>query len=82
MKSVVVIGSGIMGAGIAAGFIAQNIPVVILGRSKEKAEDCLDKAISLAKKIGVVRDNATKEEADIKKQQFVGVLEDWQDWNK
>lgn len=82
MKSVAVIGTGIMGAGIAAGFIAQNIPVVILGRSKEKAEACLDKAISLAKKIGVVGDNATKEEADIKKQQFVGILEDWQDWNQ
>ena len=48
MKSVAVIGTGIMGAGIAAGFIAQNIPVVILGRTKERADACLDKAISLA----------------------------------
>lgn len=82
MKSVAVIGTGIMGAGIAAGFIAQNIPVIILGRSKEKGDACLDKAITLAKKIGVVGDGATKNEADLKKQQFVGVLEDWQDWGQ
>ena len=80
MKSVAVIGTGIMGAGIAAGFIAKNIPVVILGRSKDKADACLDKAIALAKKIGVDGDNATKDEADMKKQQFVGVSEEWQDW--
>lgn len=80
MKSVAVIGTGIMGAGIAAGFIAKSIPVVILGRSKDKADACLDKAITLAKKIGVDGDNATKDEAEMKKQQFVGVLEEWQDW--
>ena len=40
----------------------------------------MDKAIALAKKIGVDGDNATKDEADMKKQQFVGVLEEWQDW--
>lgn len=82
MKFVAVIGTGIMGAGIAAGFIAQNIPVIILGRSKDKADACLNKAIALAKKIGLVGDNATKDEADIKKQQFLGVLEDWQDWGR
>ena len=80
MKSVAVIGTGIMGAGIAAGFIAKNIPVVILGRTKDKADACLDKAIALAKKIGVDGDDTTKDEADMKKQQFVGVLEEWQDW--
>jgi len=80
MKSVVVIGSGIMAAGIAAGFIAKNVPVVILGRTKEKADACLDKSIALAKKIGVDGDNATRNEADIKKQQVAGILEDWHDW--
>ena len=82
MKSVAVIGTGIMGAGIAAGFIAQNIPVAILGRSKDKADACLDKAITLAKKIGIHADNAAKEDFEIKRQQFAGVLEDWQDWNQ
>lgn len=81
MKSVAVVGTGIMGAGIAAGFLAKSIPVIILGRSKEKADACLDKAISLAKKIGVDGDYATKDQADIKKQQVVGVLEEYQGWN-
>ena len=81
MKSVVVVGTGIMGAGIAAGFLARSVPVVILGRSKEKADACLDKAISLAKKIGVDGDYTTKDQADIKKQQVVGVLEEYQGWN-
>ena len=81
MKSVAVVGTGIMGAGIAAGFLAKSIPVIILGRSKEKADACLDKAISLAKKIGVDGDYATKDQADIKKQQVVGVLEEYQEWN-
>ena len=81
MKSVAVVGTGIMGAGIAAGFLAKSVPVIILGRSKEKADACLDKAISLAKKIGVDGDYATKDQADIKKQQVVGVLEDYQGWN-
>ena len=81
MKSVAVAGTGIMGAGIAAGFLANSVPVVILGRSKEKADACLDKAISLAKKIGVDGDYATKDQADIKKQQVVGVLEEYQGWN-
>ena len=70
-----------LGAGIAAGFLANSVPVVILGRSKEKADACLDKAISLAKKIGVDGDYATKDQADIKKQQVVGVLEEYQGWN-
>ena len=81
MKSVAVIGTGIMGAGIAAGFIAQNIPVVILGRSKDKADACLDKAITLAKQIGMTGESAHKEEADIRKRQLTGILEDWQDWS-
>jgi len=82
MKSVAVIGTGIMGAGIAAGFIAQNIPVAILGRSKDKADACLDKAITLAKKIGIVGEGASKEEADIRKHQLTGIVEDWQNWNQ
>ena len=82
MKSVAVIGTGIMAAGIAAGFIAQNIPVVILGRSKDKADGCLDKAIDLARKIGLAGDNASKNDADLKQQQSFGVLEDWLGWDQ
>ena len=82
MKFVAVIGTGIMGAGIAAGFIAQDIPVIILGRSREKADACLDKAIALAKKIGMMGVNSSKSDSDIKQQQLIGTLEDWQDWNQ
>jgi len=82
MKSrVIVIGTGIMGAGIAAGFIAQSIPVVILGRSMEKADACLDKAIALAKKIGMDGVDALKDTTQIKKQHAIGILESWQDWS-
>jgi 3-hydroxybutyryl-CoA dehydrogenase len=45
--------------GLPQGFWLKSVPVVILGRSKEKADACLDKAISLAKKIGVDGDYAT-----------------------
>jgi 3-hydroxybutyryl-CoA dehydrogenase len=38
-----------MASGIAAaGFIAKSIPVVILGRSKEKSDACFDEVITLA----------------------------------
>jgi 3-hydroxybutyryl-CoA dehydrogenase len=82
MNYVAVIGSGIMASGIAAGFIAQSIPVVILGRSKDKADACLDKAISLAHKIGLAGSNAQKDAAAIKSEQSIGVLEDWSSWEQ
>ena len=41
MQKIVVIGTGTMAAGIAAGFIAEQYSVVILGRTLEKAESCL-----------------------------------------
>ena len=79
---VAVIGTGIMAAGIAAGFIAQSIPVVILGRSKDKADACLDKALLLANKIGLVGPNAQKEASTLKAEQSTGLLEDWSNWNQ
>ena len=51
MDRIVVIGTGTMAAGIAAGFIAEGLPITILGRSSEKASACLDKAIGLATHI-------------------------------
>ena len=81
MSYVVVIGTGIMAAGIAAGFIAQNIPVVILGRNKEKADACLDKAMTLAVKIGMAGANATKDITLVKADQTTEVLEKWAHWN-
>ena len=81
MKYVAVIGTGIMGSGIAAGFIAKSIPVVILGRSKEKADACLDKAITLAEKIGLSGANSLKESAAIRAAQTTEIFEDWTNWS-
>lgn len=81
MSYVAVIGTGIMAAGIAAGFIAQSTPVLILGRSKEKADACLDKALSLAEKIGISGDYSTQSQSAIKAEQTSEVLENWSDWN-
>ena len=81
MKYVTVIGTGIMGSGIAAGFIAKSIPVVILGRSKEKADACLDKAITLAAKIGLSGANSLKESAAIRATQTTEILENWTNWS-
>lgn len=83
MKSyIAVIGTGIMAAGIAAGFIAQSISVVILGRTKEKADACLDKAITLAFKIGLAGANTQKEIAAIKLEQSISLLEEWSNWDQ
>ncbi len=81
MKYIAVIGTGIMGAGIAAGFIAQSIPVVILGRSKEKASACLDKALTLSLKIGLKGSNAEKDQVQIKAAQTAEALESWSAWD-
>ena len=82
MNYVAVIGTGIMAAGIAAGFIAQSIPVVILGRSKEKAGACLDKALLLANKIGLAGPNTQKDASTLKSEQSTSTLEDWSDWDQ
>lgn len=77
---IAVIGTGIMASGIAAGFISKSIPVVILGRSKEKSDACLDKAITLATKIGLSGANAQQDHADILAAQTTAVFEDWKSW--
>jgi 3-hydroxybutyryl-CoA dehydrogenase len=82
MNYVAVIGTGIMAAGIAAGFLAQSIPVVILGRSKDKADACLDKALTLAQKIGISETYASQSQDTIKGGQKTEVLENWSNWNE
>jgi 3-hydroxybutyryl-CoA dehydrogenase len=49
MQKIVVIGTGTMAAGIAAGFMAEGFSVVILGRSMEKANSCLTKGLALSR---------------------------------
>jgi 3-hydroxybutyryl-CoA dehydrogenase len=77
---VAVIGTGTMAAGIAAGFISHNIPVAILGRSKEKSSDCLKKAIQLAMKIGMHGGNASLDAATIEEAQVSTTMEAWDSW--
>lgn len=76
-----VIGTGTMAAGIAAGFIAHNTPVAILGRSKEKARACLKKAISLAIKLGLHGENASKSDIDIEAAQVSELFTEWDGWS-
>ncbi len=47
MAYVTVIGTGTMATGIAAGFLEARVPVVVLGRTQEKAQQCLTNAIAL-----------------------------------
>ena len=82
MKNVVIIGTGIMAAGIAAGFISQSVPIAILGRSKEKSAACLKKAILLSKKIGINGANANKNDAELETSQSHGELSSWQEWDQ
>lgn len=81
MKYVAVIGTGIMASGIAAGFIAKSIPVVVLGRSKEKADVCLNKAVTLAINIGLVGTNSLQDSSAIRSKQTTAILEDWSNWS-
>ena len=51
MGKVVVIGTGTMGIGIAAGFLAYGTDTVVLGRTPEKAEKCFEAIKSCANSI-------------------------------
>ena len=51
MSKVVVIGTGTMGVGIAAGFLASGADTIILGRSTDMALACLDSIRTLAQSI-------------------------------
>jgi len=82
MKNVVIVGTGTMAAGIAAGFISQSVPITILGRNKEKSTACLKKAILLSKKIGISGANADKDDIELEVSQNHGELSSWQSWDQ
>ena len=82
MKNVLIIGTGTMAAGIAAGFISQSVPITILGRNKEKSTACLKKAILLSKKIGISGANADKDDIELEVSQNHGELSSWQSWDQ
>ncbi len=70
MRKVVVIGSGTMAAGIAAGFMGAQYSVVILGRSIEKANSCQAKALGLCQVAG---------RTDM--QHETGLIDSWDAWD-
>jgi 3-hydroxybutyryl-CoA dehydrogenase len=82
MKNVIIIGTGIMSAGISAGFIAENVPVVILGRDLEKAKACLLKAATLAKNISSSTTIQESSPENICNHHRTGLFDTWSDWDQ
>jgi len=82
MKNVVIIGTGTMAAGIAAGFISQSVPIAILGRNKEKSATCLKKATLLSRKIGIKGANANKDDIELEASQNHSEFSSWQNWDQ
>ena len=74
MSKVIVIGTGTMGVGIAAGFLASGADIVILGRSPEKTFACLDAVQSCAQSINP---NWSKQNPKL----LTGSIDEWQDWD-
>ena len=72
MNTVVVIGTGTMAAGIAAGFIATGTSVVVLGRNTDKAQASLTSAIALAGTMPGGSGEAGLHAA--------GLIDTWDDW--
>lgn len=86
MNKVVILGTGIMARGIAAGFLAAGMPVVLLGRTRERTAGFVDECRRIAAGTnaasgtnaspgaGSVRANAIADCAS-------GSIEDWDDWS-
>ena len=73
MGKVVVIGSGTMGVGIAAGFLAYGTDTIILGRTQEKAENCFEAIRTCATSIN-------PEWQKLGVSLLAGSITDWNDW--
>ena len=73
MRKVVVIGSGTMGIGIAAGFLACGTDTIILGRTQEKAEHCFESIRACATSIN-------PEWQKLGVSLLAGSVADWNDW--
>ena len=73
MSKVVVMGTGTMGVGIAASFLAYGAKTILLGRGLDKAEISLSKVESCADAINPSwRDSGA--------QLVAGSITDWSDW--
>jgi len=74
MRKVVVIGTGTMGAGIAAGFVAAGIDVVLLGRSAEKAGAARPEVDAIVASLGAAGDGAGRGRV------IGGAIYEWNEW--
>ena len=72
-QPIVVLGTGTMAVGIASGFIEAGMPLVLLGRSIEKAQSTLSQAQELAKNSGYQGSSNLSHE--------VGLIDTWNNWN-
>jgi len=74
MKKVVILGTGIMAVGIAAGFLATAHAVILLGRNTERAKSQEDEIVQLTKDMNSLW-NA--QETPL----IFGAIDDWSDWS-
>ena len=77
---IVIIGTGTMGAGIAAGFLSEGAQVVILGRDPGKAITCVDKAYEIAAGLPGVNTQFLQDEKP-SHQDCTGLIGHWTDWD-
>ena len=72
VEKIVVLGTGTMAVGIAAGFIDAGMDVVVLGRSLDKAQTVLAGARQLAQTLAA---GAPRPAVDVS----AGTINDWND---
>jgi 3-hydroxybutyryl-CoA dehydrogenase len=70
MAYVTVIGTGTMATGIAADFLGASVPVVVLGRTQKKAQQCLSDAIALC----------SPEKRSVAGSSRAGEIDTWKEW--
>jgi len=75
MKKVVVVGTGIMAVGIAAGFLATNMSVILLGRSKSRADEFVNEIEQLT---ATINPNWQDSGAQV----ITGEMTTWTDWDE
>ena len=76
MKKVVVLGTGTMAIGIAAGFISSGYGVILLGRNIERAQSAIPEIKSLAEGLASSSTSSSSVQ-DIQ----TGAIDDWSDWS-
>lgn len=76
MKKVVVLGTGTMAIGIAAGFISSGYGVILLGRNIERAKSAIPEIKSLAEGLASSSTSSSSVQ-DIQ----TGAIDDWSDWS-